>query len=163
MKKYIIRFIFLVLIILNSLVIFGFSAQNGEKSGSLSKSIIIKIADILNVKEENFIEKGEIVIRKMAHFGIYTLLGIWSMAFISTFELKRKNQIIITLIWGILYASTDEIHQLFIRDRNGSIADVVLDSFGILFGTMIVVGILKLANYNNWFNNKNTILFHSKK
>lgn len=145
MKKYILRIIFLILIILNSTVIFGFSAQNGEKSGSLSKSIIIKIADILNINAENkehFIKNGEIIIRKIAHFSIYTSLGIWSMGFISTFEIKKKTQIIITFIWGVIYASTDEIHQLFIRDRNGSVSDVILDSFGVIFGIIIVMFVM---------------------
>lgn len=154
MKKYIVRIIFLILIVLNSLVIFGFSAQNGESSGSISKNIIIKIADIIKINEDNreeFIEKGEKVIRKLAHFGIYTSLGLWSMAFISTFNIKMKKQVIGTTIWGVMYATTDEIHQLFINGRNGSALDVLLDTTGVIFGSIIVLLITncyKLLKFN---------------
>lgn len=144
MNKYVIRIIFLILIILNSMIIFGFSAQNGEKSSTISKSIITKIADIINVKEEKFLQKGEIIIRKLAHFGIYTLLGIWSTSFILTFEIVKRKQIIGVIIWGIIYATTDEIHQLFVNGRNGSISDVILDTLGVIFG-IIIINVLKKA------------------
>jgi len=147
--KNILRIIFLILIILTSLIIFGFSAQNGEKSGSLSKTMITKISDIIKIdenKKESFILKGEGIIRKLAHFTIYTSLGIWSMAFISTFNIKQLNRIIYTTIWGIIYAGTDEIHQLFVSGRNGSILDVILDTTGVIFGICIVVIILKIKD-----------------
>ena len=51
MKTNILRIIFLLFIVINSIIIFGFSSQNGEQSGNLSKSIIIKIADILNIRK----------------------------------------------------------------------------------------------------------------
>ena len=147
MKKNILRIIFLILIIINSLIIFGFSSQNGEESGSLSKTVITKIADILNVKNENksvFLDIGEKVIRKLAHFSIYTLLGIWSISFIHTFNLKIKYQITITTIWGFLYASTDEFHQMFSKGKTASINDVIIDTLGVIFGLLLVLLVLKL-------------------
>lgn len=141
MKVKILRCTFFILIILVSVIIFGFSAQDGEKSGNLSKSIITKIADIINVKENNkneFIVQGEKVIRKMAHFTIYTLLGICVMGFLSTFNLKIVKQVIITGIYGFFYATTDEFHQMFINGRNASFLDIMIDSLGILFGILIV-------------------------
>ena len=39
MKTNILRITFLILIIINSVIIFGFSAQNGEESGNLSKLV----------------------------------------------------------------------------------------------------------------------------
>ena len=147
MKKNILRIIFLILIIINSLIIFGFSSQNGEESGSLSKTVITKIADILNVKEENrvrFIDLGEKVIRKLAHFSIYASLGIWSFAFIYTFNIKIKYQVAITIIWGFLYASTDEFHQMFSKGRTASIDDIIIDTLGVAFGLLLVLLILKI-------------------
>lgn len=147
MKKNILRIIFLILIITNSLIIFGFSSQNGEESGNLSEMVIAKIADILNVKEENriyFLNIGEKIIRKLAHFSIYSLLGIWLISFIHTFILKSKYQIIIASIWGFLYASTDEFHQTFSDGRTASINDVLIDTLGVLFGILIVFLIIKI-------------------
>lgn len=147
MKTNILRIIFLILIIINSLIIFGFSSQNGEESSNLSKMIITKIANILNVKEENktiFLDLGEKVIRKLAHFSIYTLLGIWSISFLYTFNIKLKYQVIITSIWGFLYALTDEFHQMFSNGRHASIDDVIIDTLGVIFGLLLVLLILKV-------------------
>ena len=81
MKKNIIRAVLLILVIVISSIIFGFSAQDGETSGGISKGVITIIADVFNLNGDTrniFIEKGEGVIRKLAHFGIYTLLGLAS-------------------------------------------------------------------------------------
>ena len=146
MKTNILRIVFLILIIINSLIIFGFSSQNGEESGNLSKSIITKIADILNIEDnrKNFIDVGEKVIRKLAHFGIYTLLGIWSICFLLTFNIKEKFQIAITSIWGFAYALTDEFHQSFSFGRHASINDVIIDTLGVIFGLLLVLLVLKI-------------------
>ncbi len=146
MKTNILRIIFLILIIINSLIIFGFSSQNGEESSSLSKTVINKIADILNIKENRtaFLDLGEKIIRKLAHFSIYTLLGIWSISFLHTFNIKIKYQVIISSIWGILYAITDEFHQMFSIGRNASIDDVIIDTLGVIFGLFFVLLILKI-------------------
>ena len=147
MKTNILRIIFLILIIINSLIIFGFSSQNGEESSNLSKMIITKIANILNVKEENktiFLDLGEKIIRKLAHFSIYTLLGIWSISFLYTFNIKLKYQVIITSVWGFLYALTDEFHQMFSNGRHASIDDVIIDTLGVIFGLLLVLLILKV-------------------
>ena len=147
MKKNIIRAVLLILVIVISSIIFGFSAQDGETSGGISKGVITIIADVFNLNGDTrniFIEKGEGVIRKLAHFGIYTLLGLASMGFIATFNLKRKNQILITIIWGFLYASTDELHQMFINGRNASFLDVLLDTSGVIFGILLIIIYFKI-------------------
>ena len=160
MKKCILRIVFLVIIIVISGIIFGFSAQDGEESGNLSKTVITKIADILNVEEnsrENFIETGEKVIRKLAHFTIYTALGMSTIAFLLTFDLKKNIQIISTIIWGFLYASTDELHQMFSSGRHASFLDVLLDTSGVIFGTIIVILIVyiyKKVSHNAQSNYK---------
>ena len=146
MKTNILRIIFLILIIINSLIIFGFSSQNGEESSSLSKTVINKIADILDIKEnrETFLDLGEKIIRKLAHFSIYTLLSIWSNSFLYTFNIKLKYQVIITSIWGFLYAITDEFHQMFSNGRHASIDDAIIDTLGVIFGLLLVLLTLKI-------------------
>ena len=46
MKKNIIRAVLLILVIVISSIIFGFSAQDGETSGGISKGVITIIADV---------------------------------------------------------------------------------------------------------------------
>ena len=45
---------------------------------------------------------------------------------------KRKAFLFLGIILALLYAISDEIHQLFVPGRNGSVFDVFLDSIGIL-------------------------------
>ena len=55
-------------------------------------------------------------------------------------ELSRKGKRILAAAWtGILYAASDEFHQLFVPGRSGQITDVLIDSGGLLAGILLVV------------------------
>ena len=71
-------------------------------------------------------------------------MGIWSIAFILTFNIKLKWQVIITIIWGIIYAITDEFHQTFSTGRHASINDVAIDTFGVILGLLLVLLVIKI-------------------
>lgn len=145
MKIHITRVISIILLILTFIQIFGFSNQSGEESGSLSEEVTRAIINILpNTKNKNeetkteLVEEIQPVIRKLAHFTMYTLVGIFSMTFVSTYNLKVKKQFLISIIIGLIYAVTDEIHQNFIPDRSPAVHDVIIDTLGVAFGTILV-------------------------
>lgn len=151
--KVITRTIFLILMIVNCIIIFIFSNQNGEESGNLSGSILKDIIDVLpNTKEldesekEILVEKFQVVIRKGAHFSIYTLLGFLTMGFVNTFNIDNKKKVIFSFLFGVLYAVTDEIHQLFSSGRTAKLLDVGIDSLGVIFGILIISLIIYLIN-----------------
>ena len=146
MKKNILRAILMLLLLSTFFIIFGFSSQDGEKSGSISKKIteeIITRIPQMQEKEQNEREaitlRIEKVIRKIAHFSIYTAVGLLLMALLSTFEMKEKNRTIISLIIGIIYASSDEIHQSFVPERSPMITDVMIDTMGVMLGILIIM------------------------
>lgn len=146
MKKNILRAILMLLLLSTFFIIFGFSSQDGEKSGNISKKIteeIITRIPQIQEKEQNEREaitlRIEKVIRKIAHFSIYTAVGLLLMALISTFEMKEKNRIIISLIIGIIYASSDEIHQSFVPERSPMITDVMIDTMGVMLGILLIM------------------------
>lgn len=146
MKKNILRAILMLLLLSTFFIIFGFSSQDGEKSGSISKKIteeIITRIPQIQEKEQNEREaitlRIEKVIRKIAHFSIYTAVGLLLMALISTFEMKEKNRIIISLIIGIIYACSDEIHQSFVPERSPMITDVMIDTMGVMLGILLIM------------------------
>ena len=149
--KIIIRIVLIVMILLTSMVIFGFSNQNAEESSGISmritKFITSRIESIREKEqsEREIIEnKIESVIRKIAHYTIYTFLGFLIMSFVSTYKLKELDRISISLISGVVYATTDEIHQIFILGRSGQITDVMLDSLGVLTGIFVSLFIIEL-------------------
>lgn len=153
MKTKVIRIIFLILWIITFSVIFCLSAQEGEASDGLSKGIVTKFIQIFPKTNElseaskvELIEKINPVIRKLAHFSIYSITGIFGMAFFSTFNLKTCKKIVSVILINISYAILDEYHQSFIIARGPSIKDVGIDGMGILFGIGIVLIIILTAH-----------------
>ena len=146
MKKNILRIILILLLLGTFYIIFGFSSQDGEKSGSISRRITEKIATFIpqiqeksKLEKENIMNTMESIIRKMAHFSIYTVVGLLLMSLLSTYNIKEKNRLIITLITGIIYASSDEIHQSFVPGRSPMITDVVIDTMGVILGILLII------------------------
>ena len=151
MKLNIIRGILITTLIAIFVTIFGFSNQNSETSAGLSQKVtnfvVEFVPSIKNMPEkekeqaEYIIEK---VIRKIAHYSIYTLVGILLMALMSTYKIKELDRIAISMIIGVIYAATDEIHQAFVPGRGPLVTDVILDSIGVLTGICIVLLVYKI-------------------
>ena len=140
MKKVtIIRAIFIVLIILWAIMVFNLSNQVGNDSGGLSA----KITSIF-FKSEEMVSIAEPYIRKIANLSEYALGGMLFMGLFFSYDWKEKNKIIISILIGIWYAITDEVHQTFVSDRTGSIIDVGIDSIGIALGVFIMLFLIKI-------------------
>ena len=73
---------------------------------------------------------------KLIHCLEYGIFGILLMlAFCSGQSLKTyKKAVIFSLITGILYGASDEIHQSFVFGRNASLIDWSADIIGICLG-----------------------------
>lgn len=145
------RIIFAILTLAIFVTIFIFSNQNGNLSGSTSRGFTKKIIEMLQIdrnlsesEKEELIENSQFVIRKLAHFTIYTVAGINIFGFFNTFDMKMKNKIICALFTGAVYAMTDEFHQMFSGERTASIRDVCIDSCGVVFGIFIFLIINKV-------------------
>ena len=108
--------------------------------------------------KSGFESQTDFILRKMAHiteYGILTFLA-WR-AFADGEETKfpkenlvsKKNLLgngvsksvrflIYAIIFSVLYAVTDEYHQLFVHGRVGSPIDVMIDSAGIAISGIII-------------------------
>ena len=151
MKLNIIRGILITALIAIFVTIFGFSNQNSETSSGLSRKVTNFVVEIIpsikNMQEpekENVVDRIESVVRKIAHYSIYTIVGILLMSLMSTYKLKELDRIAVSLIIGVIYASTDEIHQAFVPGRGPLVTDVILDSIGVLTGICIVLLVYKI-------------------
>lgn len=150
-KKNIIKMILIVLLVILLGVIFSFSNQDGEKSTSVSRGITERIIEHIEeiqkldgYQKENALLRIEAVIRKIAHFSLYTLVGIIVMGLMQVCNLKEKNKILCTLGIGVMYAISDEVHQIFIPERTAKVTDVLIDSAGVLVGICIVLLIIRI-------------------
>ena len=146
-RQWIISGVAAVLLILLYLVIFSYSAQDGETSGNLSIRISEKCVEILNSVtgkhwtqkvQQNMAAYFEHPIRKLAHFCEYACMGVLVYLTTRPFWKKKKNWYFRILLWVFLSAATDEFHQTFVPDRWGSPADVLLDTLGGVFGLVIM-------------------------
>ncbi len=75
----------------------------------------------------------DIILRKCAHMTEYFILAfLFYRALKVTFALKFALLIFITALSSLLYAISDEVHQLFVVSRSGNIRDILIDSIGII-------------------------------
>lgn len=146
MKTNIIRIILIILLLMTFSIIFGFSSQDGEESKGLSRKITElitqnneKIQSLSSQEKEEVLDRIEAVIRKIAHFSIYTIIGVLLMALMCMFNIVDKARVGITLVLGIIYAATDEFHQVFVQGRTALITDVVIDTMGVILGILLVL------------------------
>ena len=103
-------------------MIFLFSSQPGEESSKISNDLII---------------------RKLGHFSEYMTLGFFSFCYLSNLFIENnekkdfKKAGILSFLFSLIYASSDEFHQTFVSGRDGNIIDVLIDSSGALVGILI--------------------------
>lgn len=71
-------------------------------------------------------------VRKLAHASEYTVLGIlYSLSALSVAVVPKRRRLLCTAFpLGVLYAASDEFHQLFVPGRAGRVSDVLIDSSG---------------------------------
>ncbi len=150
MKKAFWIYLFLTVIVM--IAIFCFSAQIGEKSSDVSMNVTEKIVNDKNYEETpekplmKKQEEVEAVVRKIAHFLIFSALGFCSFMTFYYSEKVNKTRVlfIISIVFCIIYASSDEIHQLFVTERSGEIRDVLIDSGGSALGIAIAFIVRKI-------------------
>lgn len=149
-KKMLLRIILLILIFIWMYVVFGFSKHTGETSSSLS----LRIANFFT-NDESIIRIIEPIIRKIAHLSEYALGGFLIYGFLLTFEMNSKKQIIMSILLGVIYAITDEVHQLFVPGRSGQVKDVYIDSLGVIIGVCALLFLVKIVQFINHKSIKN--------
>ena len=134
----------IILLLLWMTVIFMFSSSGSVKSNNTSGQVIssaISVKDKVTSKETKPETKKKIVkklnysVRKSAHVFEYFILGILSLNVFDAFNVKRK--VLFAIILCILYASSDEFHQIF-TGRTASIIDVLLDSVASIVGIYLL-------------------------
>lgn len=142
----------IALIIIWLFVIFSFSAQDSKKSSNTSDQVIIKTAETIKreklteKEKEKLIDKYVFVVRKSAHFFLYFVLGILVFILAKDILGLTPASIIYTVIFCLIYACSDEIHQLFINGRAARLFDVFIDTCGSALSTFIIFTLNILKN-----------------
>lgn len=132
-------------------LIFFFSHQPATDSDKTSNGVIDKIIHTVEIIRNHKFndEQLELIsnylifpIRKLAHFTLYFILGILFYNVINLYNIDNKKILIISILFCIIYACSDEIHQLFVSGRSGELRDVLIDSCGSVLGIIIISKII---------------------
>lgn len=150
-KKIQIKVVKIILIIIWMITVFRFSNQGGTESSSTSAKVTKVIVDVVvnDKKEENKVQianKIEKVVRKFAHYTIYTIGGVLIMNYAYTTDKTKKQQTFGSLLFGAFYATTDEVHQYFVPGRSARVFDVGIDTLGVITGIIIFTIIISIIN-----------------
>ncbi|WP_018212343.1 VanZ family protein, partial [Desulfitobacterium hafniense] len=81
--------------------------------------------------------QSNFIVRKSAHFLTYLVLSVLSMNALRRSGIKGMQQIVIAIGICVLYAISDEVHQLYVPGRSGQLKDVLLDSGGTIVGAAL--------------------------
>ncbi len=161
------RLLFIILSILCMTVIFFFSSENSDESSQTSGNIVKLIlrhvvpdfTELSAARQKELIHSAQFIVRKLAHFTIYTTLGL----LLSMSMGRRKflsRQTLLALTAGTVYAVSDEIHQSLIPGRSCELRDVMIDTSGVLTGIVISMIIFMIVKRYRERKNKRAQRIH---
>ena len=141
-----------IVVILWMALIFNFSSQSAVESDKMSTGItkiaIEAIEKVMPNAKFN-IEKFDNIVRKNAHFFIYLLLGLFVINALRRSGVCGYRQAAFTLLICILYAMSDELHQIFVPGRSAQARDVIIDGAGTCLGILIYLVIIRKKMYSS--------------
>ncbi len=127
--------------------IFCFSAEVADESDNTSGRFFYtvvsvfypEIKDMTNEEINELYDSLPIPVRKLAHFSIFGALGVCSfLTFVSYKKMKYIVRCVISFAVCVLYAVSDEIHQLFVDGRSCEFKDILIDSGGALLAILFL-------------------------
>ena len=119
------------------------AAESSFTSGGFSR-LLFRILyphfkDMTSIEQSELLEAASFIIRKLAHFTIYLVLGIFaSLTVISYRKFDILNRAAAAWLICVFYSISDEIHQTFIDGRSGELRDVLIDSSGAFISVLII-------------------------
>ena len=120
----------LVLVLLWMIFIFIMSSFSAGESSRQSGLVVNFIANLFNISNLNMLSH---IIRKLAHFTEYFVLGI----LVYNMMCKYHKLAYIGMVVCIIYAVIDEIHQIFVPGRSCQITDILIDIVAAIMAIII--------------------------
>ena len=119
----------IILVLIWMIIIFIMSSFNAEASANQSNFIVNIISNILNIENVRLLS---LIIRKLAHFTEYLILGVLVINMFTKNNVRKSY--LLSILLCIIYATSDEIHQIFTPGRACQIKDILIDSIGSITG-----------------------------
>lgn len=129
-------------------IIFYLSHEPASTSRELSTGLMNEIFTFIGkIAPASEIDAGMFhhLLRKSAHFFAYSALGIFSFAAFLLSGASGYRRIFMALGLCVMFAISDEVHQLFVPGRSGEIRDVLIDSAGAGVGIGVALLVKKIV------------------
>ena len=149
------KIIYTTLLVIWMIVIFMFSNDSGtsslSKSDRVARNTINTVSKITKKKyteskKDKIIKNTRFIIRKTAHFTLYFILGV--LVYLTFRSYGISNRVFIySILFCLVYAISDEIHQLISSDRTARVLDVLIDTSGSIVSNFIIY----MINYKKKF------------
>ncbi len=142
-KTLIIRIVLTVL----TVAAVGFIFWNSSMSAVESTEESSPVTDMLNGFLRSLgvrITLTEGVVRKLAHFTEYTILGLLLSSTVYSYVRRGKKMLLPTLLIGAVIPICDELIQLFPEGRSCEVRDMLIDFCGVALATLIVFLIISI-------------------
>ena len=133
-------------------LIFAFSAEAATDSEQTSGRIVGWLIDHFDKSfpalspEEQLLrmEAWSFVVRKLAHFSLFAVMGLLSFAAFSV-DLPLRRAFPAALGLGTARGVLDEVQQAFVPGRSCEFRDMCIDAAGVLLGAAFLLLILRFA------------------
>jgi len=129
------------IVLLWMILIYFFSQQTVNESIQLSSIPTMVLTNILELLFPNSVFEEEYIhhiVRKLAHFTIYFILGVLVSYLLNVGKRTSKKIVFVAGICCLLFAISDETLQLFIYGRGAQVSDVLIDITGASLGILYV-------------------------
>lgn len=123
-------------------IIFYLSSQDGTASSSSSGVFVDFLSPYVPLTSETL----TVVLRKSAHVFKYFILGLLVFNVLRYYTSNIKKIITYSMIFAIIYAISDEIHQSFVPGRSPELTDVLLDTLGASLGVALYWYIVRIRS-----------------
>ncbi|KNY26579.1 VanZ family protein [Pseudobacteroides cellulosolvens] len=135
--------LYLLIIPAYLLLIYFFSHQTGHTSNEISEGMIRRVVGKLfsltgNELTGNTLDTLNLLFRKFLHFTEYMILAMLFYSMLKNLPLNIHKRLAFSILPAVLYSASDEFHQLFVPKRTGKIADILIDSSGVIAGALLM-------------------------
>lgn len=142
--KTIIRIALWLLVALNALAIYSFSAETGPASSKTSAQVTEVAVRMLTTgydtmpqeQQAELIQRFQLPVRKTAHFLAFASLAFFLMLALAQHPIPKARRILLALLCSVVYAIFDELHQSLVPERAYAVVDIVIDSLGASIGLL---------------------------
>jgi len=138
------RVLFTIATFATILFIFSNSVEIAEISGGKSALVTQWLNSVLQSLGFGF-QFTEHIVRKLAHFAEFALLGFWMMLTLRVYTRRILSHITIPLFFGLLIPVLDETLQMFVDGRSSQVRDVLIDFSGVMAGIACALFLLLLV------------------